>query len=99
MKWLIDVARAAQFIVSRHAGRDEWDIDGFCFGVFWPDGWKTKTGRQAGLTSGDKLGGYVGLSKDADGYHIGTPKAVFSQRLADTMDRLVSEGKACRLDW
>lgn len=42
--------------------------------VTWPDGWTTisEERRKMGLvTSSEKLGSYVGISKGEDGYHLG----------------------------
>lgn len=48
-----------------------------------PRGWMTPTNepRQAWLVEGVALGGYVGLSRGTDGWHIGTPADVPSPAL------------------
>ena len=61
--------------------------------VHRPRGWMTPTDapRQTWLveapTAGPPLGGYVGLSRGADGWHIGTPAEVPSPVLIDLAAR------------
>ena len=52
-----------------------------------PRGWTTPGGRQTWLVEGDQLGGYIGLSRGADGWHIGTPATRPSPRLIDLAAR------------
>jgi hypothetical protein len=43
--------------------------------------------RQTWLVEGERLGGYVGLSRGADGWHIGTPAEALSPVLIDLAAR------------
>ena len=54
-----------------------------------PRGWMTPSSepRQRWLVEGERLGGYVGLSRGADGWHIGTPAEVPSPVLIDLAAR------------
>lgn len=55
--------------------------------IRWPDhgpgmSWKTDSGREVALVeSTEQLGGYIGVSRGIDGYHIGTPKFAESKKL------------------
>lgn len=53
------------------------EVAGLRLRIRRPRGWTTPNGRQTWLVEaapdGPALGGYIGLSRGADGWHIGTP--------------------------
>lgn len=59
-------------------GRETWqmlEVGNLRLSIHWP-GWKTPFGRECALVQGlddAPIGGYIGLSLGADGYHIGSP--------------------------
>lgn len=92
MKWLLpddEIAPAPAPDDGDHA--DAWYTvvigEALPLRIHRPRGWMTPTDapRQTWLveapTAGPPLGGYVGLSRGADGWHIGTPAERLSQPL------------------
>lgn len=72
LKVLISDDEAIAFIVRDEGEFQEWDLGGLQFEVRW-EGLTQSSRRKWGHAGGEGLGGYIGASHGADGYHIGTP--------------------------
>lgn len=100
-KWYLDDATASRYIVARRYSpeigeyEEDWRLPGnLQFLVRYQATFsRTKSGRIWGLTFGQKLGGYIGVSMDPnDGsYHVGTPAHAKSEKLVIAMEKAMTE--------
>lgn len=101
-KWQLDDASAAQFVTQTRINsfghyEEVWDLPlGLVLFVEYQG--TTDSGRWFGCTSGEKLGGYIGVSYlppdefgEPGNYHIGTPAGVCSKRLIAAMGAAMTE--------
>jgi hypothetical protein len=99
MKWHFDNVTAFRYIVARRYSpnigeyEEDWILPGVQFTVRFQESFPlTDSGRIFGITFGENIGGYIGVSLGFDGsYHVGTPAHARSLKLIMAIEKVMME--------